>query len=399
MFLECEVILINPETYQVHCGFWSDKVGANSRTIAVVGENILGYMTRRTSKGNFSNDYVVNLRMPPFSEHVWPYLRNLHKQSCAVQNMPTYENAVHEAILSNRPEYKIILDPLGRMQAIFIPGDILIPFLPTNELVPKVEVLSGYTELKDTDLPTGATMRAFLQGATHPGLQLVDEYENSEGQISELGLSSGLRIPIQPEAPANPKGKITEIVETVRKHDEKLLVEGTVSAADKKLAQMISYSAEVYEFLMYTLSEDIKMDRSGELLNPDFTCLRNSVTTGSQDLYSELKKWFEKQGYVHSVEEPIEFVNKVRTPCGQMENKDVCEKSSLCGWHNKTCKIKVNPIIDIQDILKRMVKTLKNNPKQRALILDNRLSPFFSTILYFELPHELITTDLKSISD
>lgn len=399
MFLECEVILINPTTYRVHCGFWSNTVGANSRTIAVVGENILGYMKRQRSKGSFSNEYVVNLRMPPFEENVWPYLRNLHKQSCSVQNIPSYDEAVQEAIKANRPQYKVILDPLGRMQAIFVPGDILIPFLPSNDPIPNTDVLTGYANLNDTDLPTGATMRTFLQGTTHPGLQLVDEYENIEGQISELGLSSGLRVPIQPEAQANPKGKVTEIIETVRKNNENTLVEGAISNEDKKLAQMISYSAEVFEFLMYSLSKDIEMDRSGELLIPEFTTIRNAIMSESSTLYQELKKWFGKQGYTHAVEEPIEFVNKVRTPCGQLKNKDVCQKSTLCGWHNNSCKIKINPIIDIDDVLKRMAKTLKNNPKQRALILDNRLSPFFSTILYFELPHELITTDLKSISD
>jgi hypothetical protein len=399
MFLECEVILINPTTYQVHCGFWSNVVGANSRTIAVIGENILGYMKRKKSKGGFSNEYVVNLRMPPFDEHIWPYLRNLHKQSCAIQNMPTYSDALQEAVAANRPNYKVILDPLGRMQALIVPGDILIPFLPTNEPIPNVDVLNGYANLTDTDLPNGATMRTFLQGTNHPGLQLVNEYENSEGQITELGLSSGLRVPIQPENQEAPKGKVTEIVETVRKHDENLLVEGPISNTDKKIAQVISYSAEVFEFLMYSLSKDIEMDRSGEMLNPDFTPIRNAIMSESSKLYQELKKWFKNQGYVQSVEEPIEFINKVRTPCGQMTDKDVCQKSTLCGWHKKTCKIKVNPVINVEDILKRMAKTLKNNPKQRALILDNRLSPFFSTILYFELPHELITTDLKSISE
>jgi hypothetical protein len=41
-----------------------------------------------------------------------------------------------------------------------------------------------------------------------------------------------------------------------------------------------------------------------------------------------------------------------------------------------------------------MAKTLKENPKQRALVLDGRLSPFFSTVLYLEMPHELITSDV-----
>jgi hypothetical protein len=39
-----------------------------------------------------------------------------------------------------------------------------------------------------------------------------------------------------------------------------------------------------------------------------------------------------------------------------------------------------------------MATTLVTNEKQRALVLDERLSPFFSTVLYLEMPHELIVT-------
>jgi hypothetical protein len=45
-------------------------------------------------------------------------------------------------------------------------------------------------------------------------------------------------------------------------------------------------------------------------------------------------------------------------------------------------------------VLRRMVKTLMENDKQRALVLDERMSPFFSTVLYMEMPHELITTSV-----
>jgi hypothetical protein len=74
--------------------------------------------------------------------------------------------------------------------------------------------------------------------------------------------------------------------------------------------------------------------------------------------------------------------------------KDTCKKSTLCGWHKKTCKIKVKPIVDKTQILVRLTKTLKDNTKQRALVLDGRLSPFFSTILYLEMPHEWITSSV-----
>jgi hypothetical protein len=45
-------------------------------------------------------------------------------------------------------------------------------------------------------------------------------------------------------------------------------------------------------------------------------------------------------------------------------------------------------------VLRRLAKTLAGNDKQRALVLDGRMSPFFSTVLYLEMPHELITTSI-----
>jgi hypothetical protein len=94
----------------------------------------------------------------------------------------------------------------------------------------------------------------------------------------------------------------------------------------------------------------------------------------------------------------VEFVNKVRTPCGQFAEKDKCNSSSLCGWKTEkgkgVCKVRVKPVVDKTEVLKRIAKTLRENDKQRALVLDERMSPFFSTILYLEMPHELITTTI-----
>jgi hypothetical protein len=46
------------------------------------------------------------------------------------------------------------------------------------------------------------------------------------------------------------------------------------------------------------------------------------------------------------------------------------------------------------EVLRRIARALRENDKQRALVLDERMSPFFATILYLELPHELITTSV-----
>lgn len=135
---------------------------------------------------------------------------------------------------------------------------------------------------------------------------------------------------------------------------------------------------------MFSLSNDVQTD--------DYETLREAIKNPGPDLMKQLKMWLDTQAYWESVNEPVQFVNKVCIPCGQME-KDTCKKSTLCGWHQNTCKIKVKPIVNEKQILIRLVKTLKENTKQRALVLDGRLSPFFSTILYLEMPHELITTN------
>jgi hypothetical protein len=134
------------------------------------------------------------------------------------------------------------------------------------------------------------------------------------------------------------------------------------------------------------------VDSSGAALEPEYASLRWSVQSKSASLYKDLSKWFKAEAYEDSTKSPVEFVSKVRTPCGQLTDKDKCNKSNLCGWHKNTCKIRVKPIVEKEAVLKRMVKTLRDNDKQRSLVLDGRLSPFFSTVLYLEMPNELITT-------
>jgi hypothetical protein len=174
-------------------------------------------------------------------------------------------------------------------------------------------------------------------------------------------------------------------METIREKDENILVEGKPNQADLKLAREISYTSEVFEFLLYSLSKDIQ--------DEEYEPLRNSIARRSETLYKDLSKWLDEESYWTTAQEPVQFVNKVRAPCGQMK-EDSCKKSTLCGWHANSCRIKVNPVVDRRQVLTRLTRTLRDNMKQRALVLDGRLSPFFSTILYLEMPHELITSSV-----
>jgi len=84
-------------------------------------------------------------------------------------------------------------------------------------------------------------------------------------------------------------------------------------------------------------------------------------------------------------------LTKIRTPCGQF-TKSKC-KGNLCGWDGKTCRVKIKKSVDKDQLFTRLVTTLYSNSKIRAVVLDGRTTPFFSTILYIELPHEMIVTD------
>jgi hypothetical protein len=98
------------------------------------------------------------------------------------------------------------------------------------------------------------------------------------------------------------------------------------------------------------------------------------------------------------VDTPTAFIKKVRTPCGQFLTKSKC--TGVCGWKNGKCKVKIDSKYTLGEgrgstsvIFKRLLDTLLLNSKQRAVVLDGRVSPFFTTILYTELPNERFLSD------
>ena len=385
-FLKCEVIRI--EGGQVVCGFWSDSGGATSRTIVLIGTSLLAYVSRVKDKKSYKSEFTTDLRKPVFKATL-PIVRDRHIRACAV-NAPVLADAIAELQLKNEASYKVVLDPFKRIQAVFVPKKILLPVQPaTTKPDAGVPVVEGYADIPKEDLPSGALVRAFLKDTKHAKFKVQADIHDVAGRIVELELTSGFRVPIVPE---ESEGTAEEVIETVQEFNEKTLVDGAPNAADLQLAQTITYSSEIYEFLLFSLSKDIQTGPDGAILDPTYQVLRNAIINRGAALYKELTKWFKAEAYEDTTKTPIEFVNKVRTPCGQFTDKDKCSKSSLCGWHKNTCKIRVKPSVEKEAVLKRIVKTLRDNDKQRALVLDGRLSPFFSTILYLEMPHELITT-------
>ena len=382
LILDCRVMLINTVTNTLSCGFWTDITSARSKTIVLLDTDILAKVKRR--KGHVGSKFIYSADIKQFEDETKNTLKSLFASACS-SSLPTYESALSELLAKNMSQYQVILDPFQRVQALFVPQEVVLPIQPEfRESRIGLRERSGYSDIQDEELPSSKILAKFLDGTNHSGFKKVKALYGANGYYSEFMLESGFRALFRPEK-AEDEEDVTEVLQTIRNpHTEEELVNAPPNKADLKLASEISYSAEVFEFLMFSLSNDVQTD--------EYETLRETIKNPGPDLMKQLKLWLDSQAYWDSVNEPVQFVNKVRTPCGQME-KDTCKKSTLCGWHQNTCKIKVKPIVNERQILVRLAKTLKENTKQRALVLDGRLSPFFSTILYLEMPHELITTN------
>jgi hypothetical protein len=386
-FLLCEVIRVDTQTGQVVCGFWSDSVGPSSRTIAVLGTTLLAQVGRFKDKKTFKNEYVADLRKPMFTA-ASARLRALHAKACAT-TAPRLADAIAELQAKGKASYQVILDPFKRIQAVFVPGEVVLPVQPAAGTPDRgVQVRTGYADIRDEELPTGASARAFLKDMRNPMFAVRATMANRAGQAVELELASGFRVPIQPEEGEG--GEARELVQTIRRTTEEALVSGPPNAEDMAIASEISYASEIYEFLLLSISKDIQTD--------DYAGLRAAIQSRSPSLVKDLETWFKAEAYEDTTKSPVQFVNKVRTPCGQFTGKDTCNSSSLCGWKvtkgKGVCKVRVKPVVEKGEVLRRIALTLRTNDKQRALVLDDRMSPFFSTLLYLEMPHELITTTI-----
>jgi len=305
-----------------------------------------------------------------FKEATQIELKKLQASSCHT-SVPSYEEA--KMVMSEFGEYSVVLDPYMRGQALYIPGKVILPFQATA--VNDVSKVNGFENVKE--LPEHGDVLKYLQiGEKYsPGFAWAEDMY-SLGELVEVRLKSGLRIPVVPE-----KGKNipTEVLETVNSVGERRMTFGEDETL-KKNYQEISYATEVFEFLLFELSKDDEIKES--LKNPK-----------RKSLEPELRKWFNKATQFIDISKPTEFVSKIRTPCGQF-SKNTCS-GNVCGWDGKTCRIQIKKTLGKEALFHRLLGTLVENAKIRSTVLDERVTPFFSTILYMELPHELILTDLE----
>jgi hypothetical protein len=383
--IRCNVIRIDTATSSVKCGFWTETLSPRERTIVLLDDDILAHVARGTdkAKGFAKYKYTVNIRDPLFPKKMLTTVTTLHTRACS-SDRPRMSDALQE-LRSKGQTFQVILDPFDRVQAVFVPRVVILPVQPEPyEPLPGTHAYTGYADIKPEDLPTRQAERTFLDQTSHKGFKWVEDLQDVHGKFVESLLSSEFRAPFQPEdaSPATPK----EVLSTMQRHAERELTEGEPNAQDMRQADSISYAAEVFDFLMFSLSKDIQKE--------EYADLREGVASRGKTLYKQLDSWLKKEAHWDATQGPRAFVNKVRTPCGQFQQKDACNTSSLCGWKAGKCKIKVDSSVDRAQVLRRLTKTLVENDKQRALVLDERLSPFFSTVLYMEMPHELITTSV-----
>ena len=383
--LGCKVIRVNTSNNSISCGFWTDRLAPHDRTIVLIDQDVLAHVARTTEKlkGFAKYSYTVNVRDPLFPRPMLTSITTLHSRACSTDR-PRFSDALNE-LRSKGHDFEVILDPFNRVQAVFVPKIAVLPIQPsTYENLPGTRVRNGYADISPDELPTREVLRSFLDQTAHNGFKWVEDLRDIQGRAVESLLTSQFRAPFQPEA--SDAGDAREVLSTMMRHPEQQLAEGVPNAEDIRLADSISYAAEVFDFLMFSLSKDIQRD--------EYAGLREIIASRDKQMYKQIDAWLKREAHWDATQGPRAFVNKVRTPCGQFQQKDACNASSLCGFNRGQCKIKVDSSVDRTQVLRRMTKVLTDNDKQRALVLDDRMTPFFSTVLYMEMPHELITTSV-----
>jgi hypothetical protein len=249
----------------------------------------------------------------------------------------------------------------------------------------------GFDEINKEELPTHESVLKHLEIASkyNDGYKWVEDLASSDAQRVEVLLKSGLRIPVKPEPTQSTEP--LEVIQSVNEIGERKLVCGEESEELHRDYKHLNYMSEIYEFLLFELTHDLKENYK------DLRLSLQEVFPKRKVVEPLLRNWFERT--VDVADTPIEFLSKVRTPCGQFKTKDSCS-GNLCGWNakSKTCNIEVKPFVRKEQLFHRVLSTLLENSKMRGMVLDGRTSPFFSTVLYIALPNELIVTDLDIVN-
>jgi hypothetical protein len=396
LFLHIDIFRILIDTNKFGCTFFTQQVLSKKRGLIILqrGSEIdcLCHIVR--TKREF--EYRPNVFDSPFTEETLNELNNLKSKACHIK-IPNQEESllVLEKIYKGpNPNTKFILDSFGRTQGVFIENDLILPYKNTPipyEITEDIIQFVSYSDIKDS-LPELTEQRIYLELAKsiHEGYEYQEDILDSQNNIVEILLKSGLRIPVKPEK-SQSLGDPQDVINTIMQDSELSLTFGQTNKDHLEIYKNISYNSEIFEFILFELTKDLQLD--------DYKNLRSKLELPhptNKDIFSLLEEWFDKTIYFNKISKPIEFLSKIRKPCGQFKsNKLMCEESNMCGWTENTCKIQIRDTISKKKLFNKLLNTLLENSKTRYMILDNRTTPFFSTILYLELPNEVIMTDFE----
>ena len=339
--------------------------------------------------------YNGNIYKTPFPKGFVGKLEDLRIKAC-VRNIPTIEKAIafaNKAYKSRFPELRIVLDPYRRAQAIFLPGTFVLPFRPTSQIPTfMTSHVPGYADIPQDQYPSKAAMMDILSHAkdVHPGYAYAHDNTDIQNNVVELITASGLRVPVTSGDTISQDP--TEITETVHSEGEEKITFGNPAEEDTKLARSITYEAEIFEFMLYQLSKDIMTD--------DYPELRESLSHHSpkvETLRPLLHEWMNDALTFTGADSPPEFYSKMRHSCTGSP-KDQC--TGLCAWTGDSCRVQVKTVrssLQRGALESRLVSTLSSNDKIRGIVFNHRISPFFSSVLYLEMPSEVILSD-KDVS-
>jgi hypothetical protein len=327
-----------------------------------------------------------------YDKRMFETLDELRSNNC-FSKVPTYIEAKKVMDVLGEPTYSIITDPYKRAQAFYVelPGSettskVILPFQPIP--IPEEEimksVIDGYENVK---FPTYESVKLYLAKIppTIQGYKPMEDAFNLSGMRTEMILDSGLRIPVVPSPVETPSPSPKEVIHTTKTLKESTLTFGEPDKVVKEQYADISYASEIFDFLLFELSKDLKEEAL------DLRTALDVDSPKAETIHPILKKWYDATVKEVDVSSPENFVTKVRTPCGQFKENEC--GGNVCAWNGKTCGVKVRKSAKPTNIYNRLLSSLVGNPKVRYIVLEGRSTPFFSTILYVELPHELIVTD------
>ena len=320
--------------------------------------------------------------------------------SACVSEVPSIEDAIaviDRVLPAEKANLKLIRDPYRRFQALYVPKKIVLPFRPATQVPLEFpgdvasNIVDDYANIAPDDFPPRLDMLNILRTAKeiHGGFEYAHDAYDIHHRAVELVTRAGLRAPVASDVASDSPHPVEEIVQTTRAAEEKTLAFGKPDAEAIKRARSITYEAEIFDFLLFQLTKDVQTEDYGALRE-----VLSQTNPSIEELRPLLAEWMDDTLRFSAADDPPEFYSKIRQPCsGQVKAK--C--SGMCVWDGASCKVQIKTGVREslrRDVIgKRLLSTLVSNDKIRGVIFENRASPFFSSILYLEFPHEVILSD------